>query len=336
FTEFEKNYMMQVDSINRISELPDTKPVIATPAIPVDTNVTSKIEGDNLDIQKKTIVSEDPFAQKDKTTKEKSATIVPKPQTKHIYPKPVINPDDIKTKIVGNLIVVDGFDDVPDLELRDPSELGEDEDEIEEFDHKKYPLSVDVRGMLLLDDKVLYDSVLSKPTTDVILKPKPITLPADNTAVVKPVIIMPRPKLIPTPEPKDMNAMVLTTYKDIRGNNVQVRGDVVKPLNKLMEITDKKGLRVAITYSYRSVGQQQQLWSNAIKKYGSASAARKWVAPPGRSRHNKGIVLDITMFKDGKKISQREFDSIIKKSGFYRPMAWEGWHIEPTSTKGKV
>lgn len=42
---------------------------------------------------------------------------------------------------------------------------------------------------------------------------------------------------------------------------------------------------------YRSDARQRELFDAAVKKYGSPEAARKWVAPPGRSQHNHGLSL---------------------------------------------
>ena len=44
---------------------------------------------------------------------------------------------------------------------------------------------------------------------------------------------------------------------------------------------------------FRSPELQAQLYQNALQKYGSEEAARKWVAPPGRSKHNTGEAADL-------------------------------------------
>ncbi len=50
---------------------------------------------------------------------------------------------------------------------------------------------------------------------------------------------------------------------------------------------------VTINSGFRSVERQQELWLEALKKYGSPEAARRWVAPPGRSQHGKGFAADL-------------------------------------------
>lgn len=52
---------------------------------------------------------------------------------------------------------------------------------------------------------------------------------------------------------------------------------------------------------FRSIERQQQLWEDAVRKYGSPEAARKWVAPPGKSEHNSGTAVDI--WYNGKRLT---------------------------------
>jgi hypothetical protein len=44
---------------------------------------------------------------------------------------------------------------------------------------------------------------------------------------------------------------------------------------------------------FRTYAQQDRLFQKALKKYGSDSAAREWVAPPGKSAHNTGYTFDL-------------------------------------------
>ncbi len=124
-----------------------------------------------------------------------------------------------------------------------------------------------------------------------------------------------------------------TGLKDTSGRAIRLTPEAHEGLNEIKEIARSKGIRVSINSSYRSVERQAQLFTQALKKYGSVSRARKWVAPPGKSRHNFGNAIDLNLLRNGKKIPQREFDAIIAQAGMYRPMSWETWHIEPLSTK---
>lgn len=97
----------------------------------------------------------------------------------------------------------------------------------------------------------------------------------------------------------------------------------------------KEGL--GIQSGYRSVERQKELWDNAVAKYGSAAAARKWVAPPGNSYHNHGEAVDLAYNGQSlKNAPQNVIDWVHQnagKYGMYFPMGHEPWHIEPMGTR---
>jgi hypothetical protein len=84
--------------------------------------------------------------------------------------------------------------------------------------------------------------------------------------------------------------------------------------------------RGTVTSGYRPPWYQKRLWDAAVKKYGSEQAARKWVAPPGRSNHGKkggqGAV-DVSLGDQLDASSNR----------LYRPYSWEAWHVQLTGTR---
>ena len=90
----------------------------------------------------------------------------------------------------------------------------------------------------------------------------------------------------------------------------------------LRQLIAASGGRLWIKSGFRSVERQQQLWNAALKKYGSAQAARKWVAPPGKSNHNHGTAVDI----GGDMALLRRLGP---QFGLRQPMSWEPWHWEP-------
>lgn len=85
------------------------------------------------------------------------------------------------------------------------------------------------------------------------------------------------------------------------------------------------GYKVYISSGYRSVKHQEKLWYWGLakrkrmfrKKYPNASEAeihrkavslnRRYVAPPGKSHHNTGGAVDISIYKNGKKIQMHKF-----------------------------
>lgn len=123
--------------------------------------------------------------------------------------------------------------------------------------------------------------------------------------------------------------------KDYKGRPVRGTAATLEGFKKIQDIAESKGFKVQVNSSYRTYNEQQTLWTQALRRYGSESAARKWVAPPGKSRHNAGNAIDINILKpNGQKISDREFARIIEQAGMHRPMAWEPWHVEPRTTGG--
>lgn len=87
------------------------------------------------------------------------------------------------------------------------------------------------------------------------------------------------------------------------------------------------GGRLTLVSGYRSPQRQAQLYAAAIKKYGSAKAARKWVAPPGHSNHGRGVAYDL-----GGDLKWAHANAA--KFGLYFPMGHEPWHVELQGTRG--
>lgn len=89
---------------------------------------------------------------------------------------------------------------------------------------------------------------------------------------------------------------------------------------------------------FRSVERQEQLWQEALQKYGSAAAARKWVAPPGKSQHNHGNAADLKF--NGVRLDQADpavrqwIHENAPKYGLHFPLGNEPWHIEPVGARG--
>jgi hypothetical protein len=88
---------------------------------------------------------------------------------------------------------------------------------------------------------------------------------------------------------------------------------------------------------FRSPERQAQLFNAAVKKYGSASAARKWVAPPGKSFHGKGQAVDLSY--KGLSLARAPNNVVswihdnAPKYGLHFPLGNENWHIEPIGTR---
>ena len=97
---------------------------------------------------------------------------------------------------------------------------------------------------------------------------------------------------------------------------------VAAPLARAILQQRKSGAwRGRLNSGYRPDWYQTMLFKAAVKKYGSEAAARKWVAPPGRSRHR---------FKDWRGAADATNGAGLDAaaSQIVRPMSWEPWHVQ--------
>jgi D-alanyl-D-alanine carboxypeptidase len=81
-----------------------------------------------------------------------------------------------------------------------------------------------------------------------------------------------------------------------------------------------------VNSGYRPAWYQKRLWDAAVQKYGSESAASKWVARPGTSRHGKkggNGAVDVSL--------GQQLDASTNR--LYRPMSWEPWHVQLEGTR---
>lgn len=80
---------------------------------------------------------------------------------------------------------------------------------------------------------------------------------------------------------------------------------------------------VVLNSGWRSPQRQTELWQEALRRYGSAEAADDWVAPPGRSMHERGLAVDLGGDLD---LARR----LVASLGLplHTPLAHEPWHFE--------
>jgi len=94
----------------------------------------------------------------------------------------------------------------------------------------------------------------------------------------------------------------------------------------------KDGQALYIASGYRSLARQKVLFANAIKKYGSAAEASKWVAPPLLSHHPWGIAIDVNYPDEPVGAGWLEVNG--SKFGLCRVYENEWWHFEPVIAPG--
>ncbi len=89
--------------------------------------------------------------------------------------------------------------------------------------------------------------------------------------------------------------------------------------------------QITLKSGRRTTERQAQLYQEALAKYGSEAEARKWVAPPGRSRHDKGDAYDLGY---GSPAAREWVHANAGRFGLAFPLANEDWHIELATARG--
>lgn len=88
---------------------------------------------------------------------------------------------------------------------------------------------------------------------------------------------------------------------------------------------------ITVTSGTRTRAQQTKLWNDALAKYGSPEAARKWVAPPGSSMHERGLANDLAFAS----AAVREWaHANAYRFGLVFPLSNEPWHVEVAGARG--
>lgn len=103
-------------------------------------------------------------------------------------------------------------------------------------------------------------------------------------------------------------------------------------LGGMLQAAHAAGIPLQVTSAYRSPEVQAQLYQGALQKYGSPEAARKWVAPPGRSQHNFGTAADFavngSLIRDANSPEAQWIKQNAANFGLAVPMDWEPWQVE--------
>ena len=129
-----------------------------------------------------------------------------------------------------------------------------------------------------------------------------------------------------TGAPTDLQRYSLKDPSHVRG----FTPEFASKLSPFLAAAEQAGVPIQITSGFRPYARQAELFREAVKKYGSEAAARKWVAPPGKSNHGRGIAADITTKYPGP--AQTWAFANAARFGLEFPMSWEPWHIQPIGT----
>lgn len=83
------------------------------------------------------------------------------------------------------------------------------------------------------------------------------------------------------------------------------------------------GVELPVNSGYRSVQEQAALLAAEIAKRGDTEEARRWVFPPDRSMHVRGLAVDISHGPGANWLNAHGH-----RYGLCRTLAWEWWHFE--------
>jgi len=114
-------------------------------------------------------------------------------------------------------------------------------------------------------------------------------------------------------------AVVPDGVGDVRHLTATVRSAVARA----MEAARADGVDLRVTSGYRSKALQQQLYEEAVAKYGSPEVARQWVLPPNESAHVRGEAVDVGPPKGADWLREHGV-----RFGLCQRYANESWHFE--------
>ncbi|WP_202913393.1 M15 family metallopeptidase [Acuticoccus sediminis] len=97
-------------------------------------------------------------------------------------------------------------------------------------------------------------------------------------------------------------------------------------LRRMIADAKAAGHDISLNSGFRSNERQAELFAAAVEKYGSEQAARKWVAPPGGSKHNYGLAADLGYGNDA---ARQWAHQNAANYGLNFRMSHEPWHVEP-------
>ena len=139
----------------------------------------------------------------------------------------------------------------------------------------------------------------------------------------------------------------LVTLRGHGGKRIKLHQDAAAAYQAMVAAAARDGIApslLAIKSGFRTPEEQQKIWEKNLKKYGTEGETRKYVAPPGRSAHQTGRTVDLSL---GIELSPKRAGEMrgtevhrwlvanASNFGFY-PYPREPWHWEfnPPRTQG--
>lgn len=105
-----------------------------------------------------------------------------------------------------------------------------------------------------------------------------------------------------------------------------VRPALADAFTRAADAARSEGVRLHLWSAHRSRTEQERIWEYSVGLYGSEAAARRWVLPPGESRHVTGQAVDVGLREGAAWLERHE-----ARFGLCRRYANEWWHFELTA-----
>lgn len=102
-----------------------------------------------------------------------------------------------------------------------------------------------------------------------------------------------------------------------------LRPDVLAAFQRLRTAAQTQGVELCVNDGKRSRDQQQHQFDEAVREFGTVELASRYVLPPDKSNHVKGIAVDVQPWAAA---------DWVEKNG--QPLGWcrrydnEKWHVE--------
>lgn len=108
-----------------------------------------------------------------------------------------------------------------------------------------------------------------------------------------------------------------------------LRPDLAAALRSATEAAAHQGFSLVVTSGFRSWQAQQRLFDQAVRRYGGAVEAARWVLPPERSQHVQGAAVDV-----GDRAAAGWLEANGSTWGLCRRYENEWWHFELLTSPG--
>lgn len=141
----------------------------------------------------------------------------------------------------------------------------------------------------------------------------------------------PAPTRTPTPS-RTPAATPTTRGTDDAGDGVDtahLTPTLGRALTAATAAARRDGVRIRVVSGYRTPAHQLQLYEQAIRTYGSARLARRWVLPPSESAHVRGEAVDV-----GPRSAAVWLQTHGTTWGLCRRYDNEWWHFEVATSPG--